>query len=78
MMTHHDFERVAGKGATADHDLFGVVPAMTQCCGCYRVFPLAQAHKVKIEITSTWTEEEHACSEDCAKTWWEAFQAREE
>lgn len=78
MITHHDFMRASGQRADEQYDLFGHVPAMTQCGNCYRVVPLNQAHKVKIEITETLSDEEHFCDESCAKDWWENFRSKDD
>lgn len=61
----------------ADHDLFGLPEVKTQCGNCYKVIPLVEAVISKYEITPTYTEEEHWCSEDCAKAWWETFRERD-
>lgn len=59
-----------------DHDLFGLPAVMTQCANCPTVVPLIAAVVSTFHITETWTEQEHFCSDQCAKAWWETFQAR--
>lgn len=55
----------------ADHDMFGLPEAQTQCAFCQRFVPLVTATKSKFEITSTRTEEEHFCGDECAEGWWD-------
>lgn len=62
----------------ADHDLFGLPEVKTQCANCPTVVPLTQATVSTFHITESWTEQEHFCSDKCAKDWWKAFQAKDD
>lgn len=63
--------------AVADHDLFGLPPVVTQCGNCPTVLPLTEAVISTFHITETWSEQEHFCSDKCAKAWWETWHARD-
>lgn len=56
-----------------EHDLFGFVPTQTQCENCSNVVMLVDATITKHTITETWTEEEHYCSDQCAKESWQTW-----
>lgn len=51
-------------------DMFGYVPAMTQCNWCERVIPLRDAVVSTHHITPQVTEQEHYCCEDHALAVW--------
>ena len=52
-------------------DMFGHVPAQTQCDHCGRVVALRDAVVTTHHITSYITEVEHYCSENHALTAWQ-------
>lgn len=60
-----------------EHDPGTEMIALTQCCYCEQVIPLVLAVVSTFRITETWTEQEHSCSNKCAKAWWESFHARD-
>lgn len=59
------------------HEMFGFVPAQTQCNHCGKIVLLANATITKHTITDTYTETEHHCSDKCAVEAWETFYARD-
>lgn len=57
-------------GTEVDVDLFGYVPAMTQCDWCDKPVPLKDATVTTHHITEHVTEQEHYCCDDHAiKAW---------
>lgn len=77
MIRHHDYMAEAGRRVDEQYDLFGFVPAMTQCGNCDKPVPLKDAVISTFHITETMTEVEHFCCPTCAKDWWETFHARD-
>lgn len=54
-------------------DLFGHVPAMTQCDNCSKLITLREAVITTHTISNYITDQEHHCSEACALKSWEAW-----
>lgn len=51
-------------------DMFGYVPAMTQCDFCDKIIPLSAAVQSVFQVTPTYREHEHFCCDDHAiKSW---------
>jgi len=51
-------------------DMFGMVPAQTQCDWCSAIVPLRMATVTTHHITAYMTEVEHFCSDRCATNAW--------
>lgn len=66
MYKEHDPPQAAFEQA----DMFGYVPAMTQCGFCDKVIPLSEATKSEYVVTPTYREHEHFCCDDHAIKYW--------
>lgn len=55
------------------HEMFGFVPAQTQCENCGKIVMLVHAVITTHTITETYSEVEHFCGEECAMESWQVW-----